>query len=359
LPATPQATKNIPYIDLPLSCDWIEKHGSSHPANFGALLHLCSVPSYRPQLHAWVIPEFRERLIHLSDGTGILEDAFVSFISGPIQYLNLAQWAIAAALEFSSKPVILFVSGEAVASAAARFPSSTFQRLVVFEVPPASLHPWFDKLRAVLLSPVVNGVIIESDTIITFHAERLFKIARTHATDYSLSPVHEDERLPSCNNYQGPRACINPYGYPANLRTIPYMHAHMIWNSQSKPFVSRVLSTCVETPGESDCSSDEGALNHQYWKEKATKFLCHIDPYHTVLEMWDQGTMSHPNIWMQNFAVMYLHGAKEAARAEAVFNGIKAIRMKNPPWVFYNRKWANDTDDNLSRLFFEASGCLF
>jgi hypothetical protein len=60
LPAAPQATKNIPYIDLPLSCDWIEKHGSSHPANFGALLHLCSIPSYRPQLHAWVIPEFRD-----------------------------------------------------------------------------------------------------------------------------------------------------------------------------------------------------------------------------------------------------------------------------------------------------------
>lgn len=357
--ATTQATKSIPFIDLPLSCDWIEDSGGSHSANFGALLHLCSVPAYRPQLHAWVIPEFRDRLIRLSNGTGILEEAFVSFISGPISYLDLAQWAIAAALEFSSKPVILFVSGDAVASVAGRFPSLTFQRLVVFEVPPPRLHPWFDKLRAVLLSPVVNGVIIESDTIITPHAERLFNVAKTHATEYSLSPVHEDERLPSCYNYQGPRACINPYDYPAYLRTIPYIHAHMIWNSRSKPFVSRVLSTCVETPGESDCSSDEGALNHQLWKEKATRYLCLIDPHTSVLEMWDAQTMSHPGLQMQNFAVMYLHGAKDPARAELVFNRIKGIMMRNLPWVWYNRRWSNDTDDNLSRALLEASGCLF
>jgi hypothetical protein len=353
------ASKNIPFIDSPMDCSWIEAFGSSRDSQWSALLHLCGT-NYRSQLQAWVIPAFKDRLIQLSFGTGIIEDAFVSFISGPILYMNLAHWAIAAAMEFSSKPVLLFISGEAVPVASSRFPSSRFPKLVIFEVPSPSLHPWFDKLRAVLLSPVLNGVIIESDTIITPHAERLFAVAKLHATHFSLSPMHEDERLSDCSNYRGTRSCVNPYNFPVERRSIPYIHAHMIWNFQSKPFVSRVLSTCVETPDGSDCGSDEGALNWQLWKEKATKYLCMIDPFTSVLESWEKQEL--PYIWLQpqNFAVVFLHGAKDPARAEHVFNRLKKLTKQNLPWVYIgaNRKWSNQTDEVLARSLAEADGCI-
>lgn len=356
--AAPPVVRNAAYIGSPLSCSWIEEFGGSHPANFAALAQLCATGSYRPQLHARVIPEFMDRFVRLSNGTGILEEAFVSFISGPIAYLNLVQWAIAAASTFSSRPVLLFASGETVPVAAARFPSAAFPSLVVFEVPPPQLNPWFDKLRAVLLSPVLNGVIIEADTIITPHADRLFNVAKTHATDVSLSPMHEDERLPDCSNYRGARACINAYNYPAAQRTMPYIHAHMIWNCQSKAFVARVLATCVNSPSELDCGSDEGALNHELWKEKVTKHLCLMDPHQSVLESWETLTISHPALEKQNFAVVFLHGSKDPARAEHVFNRIKALQTKKHPWVWINHAWSTDSDDNAIRALSESYGCL-
>ena len=173
---------SVPFIDAPLDCSWIEAFGSSHPPNWTALLHICGNTKYRGQMHARVLPAFRDRLIELSNGTGMLHDAFVTFVSGPMRYIHLAHWSIAAASQFSSKPILLFLSGEALSVVSDRVPASAFPTLVVFEMPtlvvfemPAPIRdPWFDKLRAVLLSPVSNGVVIEADTIITPNAERLF-----------------------------------------------------------------------------------------------------------------------------------------------------------------------------------------
>jgi hypothetical protein len=72
------------------------------------------------------MPPFRDRFVNLSNGTGILSEAYVLFLSGPIQYTDLAQWALVAATEFSSKPILAFMSGAAISVAAERFPASTF-----------------------------------------------------------------------------------------------------------------------------------------------------------------------------------------------------------------------------------------
>ena len=254
------------------------------------------------------------------------------------------------------------MSGEALSVVSDRFPASAFPRLVVFELPAPSLHPWFDKLRAVLLSPVSNGVVIEADTIITPNAESLFAVAETHATKFPLSPMHEDERLPSCRDYKGLRACVNEFGFPSEMRTIPYIHAHLIWNAQSKPFIARVLSTCVEG-GDLDCGSDESALNTGFWKEKATDYLCMIDPYHAILEVWEnlattQQSWACQYLQRQNFAVMFLHGSKDPARSENVFNRLKQMSRKRP-WVYFNRTWqTNVTDESLRQSLYTSDGCI-
>ena len=91
-----------PFIDSSLDCGWIEEFGDSDFANWAALSPLCA-SKFRAQMRAQVMPTFRDRFINLSNGTGILREAFVLFLSGPIEYTDLAQWALAAATEFSSK----------------------------------------------------------------------------------------------------------------------------------------------------------------------------------------------------------------------------------------------------------------
>ena len=345
-----------PFIDSPLDCVWIEEFGDSDFANWAALSTLCA-SKFRAQMRAQVMPTFRDRFVNLSNGTGILSEAYVLFLSGPIQYTDLAQWALVAATEFSSKPILAFMSGAAISVAAERFPASTFPTLVIFEVPAPTLNPWFDKLRAILLSPVLNGVIIEADTIITHHADRLFRLAGTHALQFPLLPIHPDERLPSCSNYKGSRTCENPIDFPIELRSTPYSHAHVIWNAQSKPFLSRTLYRCIQGGEKSEmCDSDEAALNFQLWQEKATKYLCMMDPNEQFVDMWQKLASMPTSVEHLNYVMVFIHGHKNPAHAEKIVNQIRTMGRERP-WIYFNRTWLNATDENL-RLSSEGYGCI-
>jgi hypothetical protein len=83
-----------------------------------------------------------------------------------------------------------------------------------------------------------------------------------------------------------------------------------------------------------------------------------MDPHQSVLESWETLTISHPALEKQNFAVVFLHGSKDPARAEHVFNRIKALQTKKHPWVWINHAWSTDSDDNAIRALSESYGCL-
>jgi hypothetical protein len=346
-----------PMIDgAALDCTYIEKLVSRpelpDPANYRALAPVC-LSSMRDQLTAKVAAGFEAQYASLSKGTGFFKEAYVSFAFG-MNYGQLAYWALRAGMEFSQRPVLMFASGELAANAQTVWPPAQFPRLVVFEMPSPRLHAWFDKLRASLMAPVDRGVIIESDTLITPHADRLFKILTEHGGALPLMPGHADVRWPHCAGYVGIKECSNTFGYPVEKRTMDYVHAHLMWTAATKPFLAHILADCGDggKSGQLDCSSDEAALNYALWNAKATKQLCFMDPHYFAMDVWEAESydvMERSLIRQfthRTIAHMFIHGAKEPHIAESLVKRIKALPpgknwISNPPG---GTKWTNSVE---------------
>lgn len=283
-----------------------------------------------------VLPPYLAQLSRLSQGTGILDQAYVSFVSG-LRYTELVTWSLRAAMRFSSRPIVLFTSGDTSLRAATLWPPNEFDRLIVINMPPPGpLHPWFDKLRAALLSPVRYGVIIEADSYITMHADNLFPLLASTNRTFPLSPTHMDIRLPNCTRYSGRKYCSQAWDIPEASRSIDYIHAHLAWTYASKPFIARAVQTCLLGKVAAACQSDEKALNLAYWKEGATEALCVIDPFVSQTHEWavqSNGTL------MQGYdatvAFMIMHGNKNASLAPGILTEIAS--MFGRPWVFNSR----------------------
>jgi len=112
------------------------------------------------------------------------KNAYVSFFSGA-RYVSLTEVVIDAVHSFSKFPILVYVVGDEL-----EVPPewvTRFERLIVFSLPNSSLHPWFDKLRVILLANVEFGIILEADTIIAPSADKLFSLLskerrRCHST---------------------------------------------------------------------------------------------------------------------------------------------------------------------------------
>ena len=360
----------IPLLDVPLSCDLIEQRwGTANqfpqqpdPLHWADLLPLCG-SSLRGQLYAELVPGFRERFESLSNKTGVISEAYVSFLFGTLTYsVDLAKTAYIAAARFSSRPTLVFVSGELATRFASEFPVALFPRLVAFEMPIPVLHPWFDKLRAILLSPVQIGIIIEADSIITPYADRLFPAVAQHAGAFPLLMQHPDERLPSCEGYSGHRYCVNPIPYPVAKRSMPYGHAHVSWTAKSKSFVLRAYYRCRpdapmtdRSASEGMCDSDEGTLNFLLWEEGATQSLCLGDPHFSIVSGWERLELDDEYLLLSNFrnrgiVLMILHGNKDVAFAYHMIDRIDALVSNKQPWVVLRNSWLNGSDAELAQV---------
>ena len=316
--------------------------------HFRSLIHLCQ-SSYRDQLQAKVLPEYIEQFQRLTDYKGYIENAYVTFMHGN-KYMDLGIYSIQSVHEFSTTPVFAFLTESSIPYARKLWNPDQFPQLVIFQMPVGTLHSWFDKLRAILLSPVKHGVIIETDTLITPYADRFFTILNTYNGNYPILPGHPDERLPSCINYHGNRECSNTFPYPAAKRSMPYVHAHVTWITKHKYFIANILETCIE-PNQNilDCSSDEAALNYALWNHGATVQYCVIDPYWTSIYLWEHisFTKDPPELsyaWRnRTLAFMLVHGAKKVEDAKTAFEKIKQV--KNNPYIVHGGKWTNNVNE--------------
>ena len=359
-----------PLLDAPLSCELVEQRWggperstAGDPARWADLLELCG-SSLRNQLRAEVLPAFRDRFVSISGGTGIVSEAWVSFLFGTHTYsVDLARAAYTSAARFSSRPTLVFASGDVALRFPSEFPAAAFPRLVAFEMPPPTLHPWFDKLRAILMSPVLVGVTIEADSIVTPHADRLFSVSALHASAFPLLMQHPDERLPSCQGYGGHRFCVNPIPYPPQRRSLPYGHsAHVAWTAASKPFVARAYLRCRPDVVMADrsvmggmCDSDEGTLNYLLWEEGATKSICLGDPHFSIVKGWERLELDEEYLLLSNFrnrgvALLILHGNKDAAFAHEMVERVAALAAKGQPWVVLRNEWLNGTVEVIDQV---------
>lgn len=214
--AVPPVTLKAPplaLLDGWVDCDLVDRlvadPSLADPVNWRSMAGMCKT-SLRSSLRVRVAPAYLDTYKELSKGTGVIEEAFVSFIQGDY-YAQIATPALRAAQEFSSRPTIMLVTGSLVAPVESIWPPAEFPRLVVIERPEAgSLHAWFDKLVAIAVSPVIRGAIIESDTMITTNADRLFEILREHGhMQFPLLASHQDARWPDCSQYKVGRSHRN------------------------------------------------------------------------------------------------------------------------------------------------------
>jgi hypothetical protein len=350
---------------------------SEATADLAALAPICAAwPAAASQLAYAESEGFEGRLAALSGGSGVLEEAFVAFVSGAPSggYAELMTEALAAAAEHSQRPVVLFACGAVgEGGAPARlWPPGRFPRLAVLSLYGGVLHPWFDKLRAALLAPVRRAVILEADSLATWHVDRLFAVlAREPRYALPLLPVHMHLRWPECEVRDGLgvtriavalaegdtrlRACGAPYATPVANRSTPYGHsAAMVYTSASKAFLAEILLACGLRDGERlgiDCDNDEVALNTALWRKGARRQLCLIDPQFNTLDAWAAASWSVPTIaagraesfQTHSVAYAFVHGEKAPDAARAIAARVRAL-PRGASWVCDRGRWISDAE---------------
>lgn len=262
------------------------------PVAWRGLARLCS-SSLRPRVSMSVVPAYRQRYLEMTNGTGIIPEAFVSFVR-LAKYAHLMHASLAATSEFTDRPTVLLVTNSIDVPIETMWPPEQYKNLIVFQRDDpagAPLDYWFDKLYIIAMSPVLRGCLIESDTIINPNADHVFDILRRHGNQqFPLLATHADERLQNCTGYKGSKICTNTYVY-VRERSMPYMHSnHIGWTVHSKRFVADVLADCSRAtlyPGTRNvflspnlvlCINDEDAMNWSLWNADAKVQRCLDDP---------------------------------------------------------------------------------
>lgn len=303
--------------------------------------------------------EFQRRFIHAdlepSYATRVSVDgwdeAFINFFSGSA-YIPLTEVVIEAVHAFSDRPILVYVAG--TTSIPARW-RKKYERLVVYRMPATTMHPWFDKLRVILLSPVQKGVILEADTIISPSANNLFTVLDDLLSQnvlQLLAPEHPDTRpqhLRDCK-YNCYECCINPFNYPTEGRNGQYRHAHLMWTRPAKAFIRDVLKMCIDGSETDDpyhdCTSDEAAVNLAMWKsEIPVRALCMQDPDSSF---WEELYFSEDRpsaasriqkqLGQRTIAFNFCHGLKDARLARRMLRKLAKLfkDKKLTPWILHN-----------------------
>jgi hypothetical protein len=262
-----------------------------------------------------------------------VQQAFVSFFD--MKYLGLISSVIEAVHLFSKQPILLF----AISPNAFQFKEQismmqkgTYDRLITLYVRKAENHVYFDKLRVALLAKVGVGIILEADTIVTRNADYLFPLVQRKSGVFPLLPRHPDLRPETCC-----RGCCSPLNYSMSKRSMPYMHAHMMYSEQAKSFISNILMNCLQNPASFECESDELALNVGLWNANVTTQLCTMDPYYGSKSFFYKSKPLESQSSIT--AYMFLHGAKRPHEAEQVVSELKLINS-SLPWVYFQNEWS-------------------
>lgn len=254
----------------------------------------------------------------------IFHYAYVSFITSE-KYLNVINGTIFSVHHFSIYPIILYISG--IITSKMKIIFLLYDNLVVYSIPSEYLHPYFMKLRVSLLSPVLVGQIVESDTIVLPGADCLFKrIEKEINSDYPypMMPRHPDIRGIIKGN-----GTINPLDYPINLRSMRYMHAHMSWTYMSLPFIAFTYNKSFSYY----YRNDEYALNVNLWEKKAYKQWCIYDPYYTVVDIEDNNTIFYNTSNDITFFNL-IHGCKSHTIQTKVLYKLKELKHKNYKLIY-------------------------
>ena len=173
---------------------------------------------------------------------------------------------------------------------------------------------------------------METDDVVNYNVDILFEVLRVWPYDVPISPRHPDD----------PRNYVNfMQRFNVSKRTIPYIHAHMIWTYRARPFLENLRSLLRQ--GEFyGANFDETALNVMLWKAGANHTLCKygeifsvysdfvqrkcvcLDPYFGFLKYYEHFPVIDNCTRYCHTVFITIHGCKIAHASATLLTRLKA-----------------------------------
>ncbi|CAF0732458.1 unnamed protein product [Adineta steineri] len=260
------------------------------------------------------------------------KEAFVTFSNNNPHYLGVLNVLLDSVHAFSTRPIIAFGIDVDLHINLTKYP-----RVIKRQIKQTDCGPsvFFCKIHAIVSSNLDYGVLMETDDVVNYNVDVLFDVLHVWPYALPLSPRHPDDP----QNYEYYMGVFN-----VTKRTLPYIHAHIIWNYRALPFLKHLRSLLQQ--GHFDGSNfDETAVNVMLWKAGANHTLCKYDPFFTYSEIYERW----PNVTncsrYCHTAFVTLHGNKEANVSSALLTRLKANIGKPPIQTLGmgGMKYLNDT----------------
>ena len=232
--------------------------------------------------------------------------AYVSFVNENPLYINLMHSTIASIQAFSKYPLILYFIVNDIHNYTNPF--TQYHSQVICRIIDTKLNDiYYYKpfvINHALQNGLSNGYYIESDDVLTPHADKYLLTQLSNITSIPLSPIHPDDvtvpwldlKMASCDH-----------------KTQHYIHGHVLFTISCLPFIQEWLTTCLRHPHYRYRNNDETVLNLIYWKHKCRNhYLPIIDPYFENFN----------NSQYRDSAVTY-HGCKDPIIQHELFQKMK------------------------------------
>ncbi|CAF0750270.1 unnamed protein product [Adineta ricciae] len=243
------------------------------------------------------------------------KEAFVTFCNNNQRYLDLLKVLLDSVHTFSTRHIIAFGIDVDL-----NIDPTPYPRLIKRRISQRDCGPsvYFCKIHAIVSSNVDYGVLMETDDVVNYNVDLLFDVLHVWPYPVPLSPRHPDDP----QNYHHFMRQFN-----VSKRSLPYIHAHMIWNYHAIPFL-RNLRELLRRGHFHGSNYDETAVNVMLWHAKANYTLCKYDPFFTFSEAYELW----PNITnctrYCHTVFITLHGSKDAPISAALLERLKTMRGK-------------------------------
>lgn len=251
-----------------------------------------------------------------SESKSQIEEAFVTFSDR--NYLDLLEVAIASVHEFSTRPIIAYGINVDIPFSTTKYPR-LIKRRIDDEKMGKTPMIYFQKLNIILKSGVTRGVYVESDDVVNYQVDDLFKLCST-IDKYPLCPIH-----PSDPNNQ--ESVMKLAG--AARKTNSYVHGHVIFSKTCLPFIQECFDFGLKYKENIGANWDETVLNVIMWKYEISKWHAPIyDPWFEYIDNYVTGKpINDPN--MHGVVYHFFHGCKNATRAWRMLETLKVNKNKS------------------------------
>ena len=236
-------------------------------------------------------------------------EAWIAFATP--SYFALLEVTVASVHQFSSRPIIAVGVNGTIPFSTEKYPRLIKKRI---DVDLSQESIFFQKPRVILESGLDFGVYIEADDILIEGCDDLFQYAHLESP-YPLCPVHPND----CNSAQKFMEKIGVL-----KKSMPYVHAHVIFSYCTIPFIKEWYETCLlyaDQPGLL-ANFDETALNGLLWKKGVKDALMTYDPYYTHVDDFLQLSSTEQREAPYCHYKMF-HGCKDPSVAWEVFKRLK------------------------------------